>query len=76
MLSNILIKDNGGHLRSRCFLLGNYGVGTFSCLCMNANPDGLRLTLNISQDDNNLDPELALMTGAVNNYLGYKNYFR
>jgi serine/threonine-protein kinase HipA len=60
MLFNILVKNTDDHLRNHGFLLREDGWELSPAYDMNANPSGQGLTLNISDDDNSLDPELAL----------------
>lgn len=60
MLFNILVKNTDDHLRNHGFLLRGDGWELSPAYDMNANPSGQGLTLNISDDDNSLDPELAL----------------
>jgi len=60
MLFNILVKNTDDHLRNHGFLLREGGWELSPAYDMNANPSGQGLTLNISDDDNSLDPELAL----------------
>ncbi|WP_114941283.1 type II toxin-antitoxin system HipA family toxin [Mucilaginibacter endophyticus] len=57
---NILVKNTDDHLRNHGFLLRDNGWELSPAYDMNANPQGRGLTLNISENDNSLDPELAL----------------
>lgn len=57
---NILVKNTDDHLRNHGFLLGANGWELSPAYDMNPNPRGTGLTLNISEDDNSLDTELAL----------------
>ena len=54
------VKNTDDHLRNHGFLLREGGWELSPAYDMNANPSGQGLTLNISDDDNSLDPELAL----------------
>lgn len=58
---NICIKNTDDHLRNHGFLLTNAGWELSPVYDINPNPDGVGLTLNISEDDNSLSLELALM---------------
>jgi serine/threonine-protein kinase HipA len=60
MVFNILVKNTDDHLRNHGFLLRQDGWELSPAYDMNANPQGNGLTLNISESDNSLDPELAL----------------
>jgi len=57
---NIMVKNTDDHLRNHGFLLREDGWELSPAYDMNANPQGNGLTLNISENDNSLDPELAL----------------
>ena len=57
---NILVKNTDDHLRNHGFLLRENGWELSPAYDMNANPQGSGLTLNISESDNSLDPDLAL----------------
>ena len=57
---NILVKNTDDHLRNHGFLLREDGWELSPAYDMNANPQGNGLTLNISENDNALDTELAL----------------
>jgi serine/threonine-protein kinase HipA len=58
---NICIKNTDDHLRNHGFLLTNSGWVLSPVYDINPNPDGVGLTLNISEDDNSLSLELAMM---------------
>jgi serine/threonine-protein kinase HipA len=60
MVFNILVKNTDDHLRNHGFLLKDDGWELSPAYDLNANPQGMGLTLNISDDDNSLDVELAL----------------
>jgi len=60
MMFNILVKNTDDHLRNHGFLLRGDGWELSPAYDMNANPQGSGLTLNISDIDNSLNPELAL----------------
>lgn len=57
---NILVKNIDDHLRNHGFLLRPDGWELSPAYDMNAIPEGNGLTLNISEDDNSLDLDLAL----------------
>lgn len=57
---NVMVKNTDDHLRNHGFLLQEHGWELSPAYDMNANPQGNGLTLNISENDNSLDPELAL----------------
>ena len=57
---NVLIKNTDDHLRNHGFLLRQGGWEFSPAYDLNPNPRGSGLTLNISEDDNSLDTELAL----------------
>jgi serine/threonine-protein kinase HipA len=60
IIFNILVKNTDDHLRNHGFLLREDGWELSPAYDMNFNPRGNGLTLNISENDNSLDPELAL----------------
>lgn len=60
MVFNVLIKNTDDHLRNHGFLLRQGGWEFSPAYDLNPNPRGSGLTLNISEDDNSLDTELAL----------------
>jgi len=60
MIFNMLVKNTDDHLRNHGFLLGEDGWDLSPAYDVNPNPRGNGLTLNVSEDDNSLDPELAL----------------
>lgn len=60
MIFNMLVKNTDDHLRNHGFLLGEDGWDLSPAYDVNPNPRGNALTLNVSEDDNSLDPELAL----------------
>jgi serine/threonine-protein kinase HipA len=64
---NISIKNTDDHLRNHGFLLTARGWTLSPAFDINPIPDGIGLTLNISEDDNSLDTSLAL---------GVAEYFR
>jgi serine/threonine-protein kinase HipA len=55
---NVCIKNTDDHLRNHGFLLTNQGW-IVSPVDVNPFPDGIGLTLNISDDDNSLDLDLV-----------------
>jgi serine/threonine-protein kinase HipA len=57
---NILVKNTDDHLRNHSFLLNAGGWELSPAYDINPNPHGNGLTLNISDDDNSLDVNLAL----------------
>lgn len=57
---NISIKNTDDHLRNHGFLLTARGWTLSPAFDVNPIPDGTGLTLNISEDDNSLEFELAL----------------
>jgi len=57
---NISIKNTDDHLRNHGFLLTARGWTLSPAFDVNPVPDGVGLTLNISEDDNSLDVSLAL----------------
>ena len=60
MVLNICIKNTDDHLRNHGFLLTHSGWILSPIYDLNPCPDGLGLTLNISEDDNSLSLELAM----------------
>lgn len=60
MTFNILVKNTDDHLRNHGFLLKDGGWELSPAYDLNPNPRGNGLTLNISDNDNSLDPGLAL----------------
>ncbi len=65
ILFSICIKNTDDHLRNHGFLLSESGWHLSPIYDVNPNPDGTGLTLNISQDDNSLDLELALSIAPI-----------
>jgi len=57
---NILVKNTDDHLRNHGFLLRTDGWELSPAYDINPNSHGNGLTLNISDDDNSLDVDLAL----------------
>ncbi|MBW6537195.1 MAG: HipA domain-containing protein [Mariniphaga sp.] len=57
---NICVKNTDDHLRNHGFLLGKNGWKLSLAFDINPVPTGTGLTLNISDEDNSLDTELAL----------------
>jgi serine/threonine-protein kinase HipA len=57
---SICVKNTDDHLRNHGFLLGKNGWRLSPAYDINPIPTGTGLTLNISEDDNSLDLELAL----------------
>lgn len=57
---NILVKNTDDHLRNHGFLLSSNGWDLSPAYDMNAVPAGTGLTLNISENDNSLNLDLAL----------------
>ncbi len=57
---SICVKNTDDHLRNHGFLLGTHGWRLSPAYDVNANPTGMGLTLNISDEDNSLNWDLAL----------------
>jgi serine/threonine-protein kinase HipA len=57
---NICIKNTDDHLRNHGFLLTDSGWVLSPVYDVNPFPDGVGLTLNISEDDNSLNLDLAM----------------
>jgi len=57
---NICVKNTDDHLRNHGFLLGKYGWKLSPAYDINPIPTGTGLTLNVTDEDNSLDTELAL----------------
>jgi serine/threonine-protein kinase HipA len=57
---NICVKNTDDHLRNHGFLLGKNGWKLSPAFDINPVPTGTGLTLNITDDDNSLDTELAM----------------
>jgi len=57
---NICVKNIDDHLRNHGFLLGKNGWKLSPAFDINPVPTGTGLTLNITDEDNSLDTELAL----------------
>ena len=68
---NISIKNTDDHLRNHGFLLTLKGWLLSPAFDVNPIPEGTGLTLNISEDDNSLEPSLALEVAEYFR-LGYK----
>ena len=64
---NIMIANTDDHLRNHGFILTDRGWKLSPAFDINPNEDGTGLSLNISFEDNALDPDLAL---------GVAGYFR
>ncbi|MEJ7679017.1 MAG: HipA domain-containing protein [Segetibacter sp.] len=60
IILNICISNTDDHLRNHGFLLNQQGWSLSPVYDVNPIPQGTGLTLNISEDDNSLDVELAL----------------
>jgi len=60
VIFNIAVSNCDDHLRNHGFILKNRGWELSPCFDMNPEPDGSGLKLNISQDDNSLDFDLAM----------------
>jgi serine/threonine-protein kinase HipA len=56
---NILVSNTDDHLRNHGFLLGKKGISLSPAYDINPNPKGYGLTLNIDENDNSLDVEIA-----------------
>jgi serine/threonine-protein kinase HipA len=67
---NIAISNCDDHLRNHGFILTSKGWTLSPAYDLTPNPDGLGLKLNISEDDNSLDYQLAIDTAS---YYGIKN---
>lgn len=61
----VCVGNTDDHLRNHGFLLTARGLRLAPAYDMNANPDGLGLTLNISETDNRLDLDLVLEVAAL-----------
>jgi len=59
---SIAVKNTDDHLRNHGFIVCNNGWKLSPMFDVNANPDGLSLSLNIDEFDNSLSFELALDT--------------
>jgi serine/threonine-protein kinase HipA len=57
---NICVKNTDDHLRNHGFLLGKNGWKLSPAYDINPIPTGTNLTLNVTDEDNSLDTELAL----------------
>lgn len=57
---NICVRNTDDHLRNHGFLLGKYGWRLAPAYDVNPVPTGTGLTLNISDEDNSLNLDLAL----------------
>jgi serine/threonine-protein kinase HipA len=66
---NICIKNTDDHLRNHGFLLTDSGWRLSPLYDVNPFPEGMGLTLNISEDDNSLNLNLAL---SVSGYFRLK----
>lgn len=60
MVFSILVSNTDDHLRNHGFLLTDAGWALSPAFDLNPNPAGVGLKLNVSAEDNSLDPELAL----------------
>jgi serine/threonine-protein kinase HipA len=60
---NICVKNTDDHLRNHGFMLGKNGWKLSLAFDINPVPTGTGLTLNISDDDNSLNTELAYGSG-------------
>ena len=61
---NILVKNTDDHLQNHGFLLRTEGWELSPSYDMNTTPEGNGLTLNISENDNSLEVELALQVSS------------
>ena len=61
---NILVKNTDDHLQNHGFLLRTEGWELSPAYDMNTIPEGNGLTLNISENDNSLEVELALQVSS------------
>lgn len=59
MVFSICVKNTDDHLRNHGFILGEYGWRLSPAYDINSVPTGTGLTLNISDNDNSLDLNLA-----------------
>jgi serine/threonine-protein kinase HipA len=57
---SIFVSNTDDHLRNHGFILTNEGWVLSPAYDINPNESGTGLTLNISENDNSLDPELAM----------------
>jgi serine/threonine-protein kinase HipA len=62
---NILISNTDDHLRNHGFLLEKNGITLSPAYDINPNPKGYGLHLNIDENDNRLDPELARSVASL-----------
>lgn len=62
---NICVSNTDDHLRNHGFLLTQKGWILSPAYDMNPNPDGTGLKLNISENDNSQDIQLALDVAAI-----------
>ncbi len=58
----IFVSNTDDHLRNHGFLLTPYGWRLSPAFDINPNPESSGLSLNITENDNRLDPDLALET--------------
>ena len=56
---NILVSNTDDHLRNHGFMLEKNGISLSPAYDINPNPKGVGLNLNIDENDNRLDPEIA-----------------
>ena len=56
---NIMVSNTDDHLRNHGFFLKNHGLTLSPAYDINPNPKGYGLTLNIDENDNRLDTEIA-----------------
>ncbi len=56
---NILVSNTDDHLRNHGFLLGKNGITLSPAYDINPNPKGYGLSLNIDENDNRLDTDIA-----------------
>ena len=56
---NIMVSNTDDHLRNHGFFLKNHGITLSPAYDINPNPKGYGLNLNIDENDNRLDTEIA-----------------
>ncbi len=61
ILFNVLVSNTDDHLRNHGFLLAPGGWRLSPAYDMNPNESGTGLKLNISENDNSLDPDLVML---------------
>lgn len=62
---NVLVSNTDDHLRNHGFLLDRNGIILSPAYDINANPKGYGLSLNIDENDNRLDTDIALNVASL-----------